>query len=462
MTGPLWTAEELTAATGGYFIGPCSALITGISIDTRTLAPGDLFIALKGENSDGHAHISTALEKGAAAVMVHDATSCDDPRLLVVSDTLSGLQALALAARARFAGKTIAVTGSVGKTTTKEMLRVALGTLGQVHAAEASYNNHWGVPLTLARLPREAAFCISEIGMNHPGEISPLAHMVRPDIAVITTIASAHIGYMGSLDAIAEEKSALISALPTNGIAVIPDDAHGQSFFTQAAAAVHGTLWSCGQKPDSTVRASDLHMMAEGSSFQAHTPHGTVSVRLNAPGQHLVRNALATLGVVAALKGDLPRAAAAMACFSPGKGRGAFTHIAGGAITLLDESYNASAASVKATLETLRLIPASRHIAILGDIRELGDFSTTEHAALAPVAAQCADLIFCCGPHMKSLYDSLPHAKQGAWAENSAALAPLACAALRRGDVLLVKGSLGSRMRVVIEALTALSHVEPA
>lgn len=194
----LWTREELETATGGTFLGNTSVSVTGISIDTRTLTHGDLFIALKGDNSDGHAHITTALEKGAAAILAHSAEGFTDPRILLVADTMLGLQKLAQAARARFKGKVVAVTGSVGKTTTKEMLRLCLAPSGLTHAAEASYNNHWGVPLTLARLPREASFCISEIGMNHPGEILPLAKMVQPDVAVITTIGSAHLGHMAA------------------------------------------------------------------------------------------------------------------------------------------------------------------------------------------------------------------------------------------------------------------------
>lgn len=458
----LWTRAELEAATGGRFQGACTPTVTGISIDTRTLVPGDLFIALKGDNSDGHAHIGLALEKGAAAVLVHDTTGNTDPRLLVVKDTLAGLEALANAARARFGGKVIAVTGSVGKTTTKEMLRVALGALGPTHAAEASYNNHWGVPLTLARLPQGAAFCVSEIGMNHPGEILPLANIVKPDVALISTIASAHLGHMGSLDAIAQEKATLITALPVGGIAIVPDDAEGQRFFTTAAQQAQAVLWHSGTRADSTARLEHLHLGPDGSQFTAHIGQVAVPVKLTAPGAHLARNALTVLAAVAAMGGDLTRAAAALQTFQPGKGRGALTSIADSTITLLDESYNASAASIRATLDVLHLVPATRHIAVLGDIRELGAFSTSEHTALAPAAAACADLVFCCGPHMKSLFDALPPARQGAWAETSAALSPLVCSALRRGDAVLVKGSLGSRMRVIIEALNGLTAVEPA
>lgn len=458
----LWTRTELEAATGGHFLGECPANVTGVSIDTRTIAEGDLFIALKGDNSDGHTHIATALAKGAAAVLVHNAAGQTDPRLLVVQDTLVGMQALARAARARFTGQVVAITGSVGKTTIKDMLRVALSALGTTHAAEASYNNHWGAPLTLARLPRNAAFCISEVGMNHPGEILPLARMVQPHVAVITTISSAHLGHMGSLDAIAQEKATLLSALLPGGTAIVPDDAPGQAFFENAAHNVQATLWRSGVNTSSYAHLDCLHTQGEGSTFTAHIGKASVAVRLNAPGAHLARNALSALAAVAALGADLPRAALALAAFRPGKGRGALSQIANGTITLLDESYNASAASIRATLDVLHLVPAQRHIAVLGDMRELGEFSIPEHTALAPTAAACADLVYCCGPHMKFLFDALPLSRRGAWAEDSATLAPLVSAALRKGDAVLVKGSLGSRMRTIIDALNNLNLGEPA
>lgn len=483
----LWTRTELEQATGGHFLpaagrppapatqagatpdkSTCNGglaaqgAVTGISIDTRTLAPGDLFIALMGDTSDGHAHVQAALDKGAACAMVHRADGLADPRVLVVADTMVGLQQLARAARARFTGKVVAVTGSVGKTTTKEMLRLCLGANGPTHAAEASYNNHWGVPLTLARLPRDAAFCISEIGMNHPGEILPLARMVRPDVAVITTIGSAHLGHMGSLDAIAEEKASLITTLPARGVAVVPDDAHGASFFTLAARTAHATLWTTGTNPASTARMDGVRAGADGTYFTAHIAGMAVHVHVPAPGLHLARNALAALAACVALGADLPKACAALEAFAPGKGRGALSTLAGGAITLLDESYNASSASIRAALDVLHHLPATRRIAILGDMRELGDFSTAEHAALAQPAAASADLVFCCGPYMKTLFDALPHARQGAWAETAASLAPLLRTTLRAGDAVLVKGSLGSRMRDIIAVLETLTTVEPA
>lgn len=459
----LWTRAELEAATNGQFLATGDRDVSGISIDTRTLRPGDLFIALKGDSSDGHAHIATALERGAAAVMVHDTTQCPtDPRILRVADTMAGLQALGLAARARFGGKVVAITGSVGKTTTKEMLRLCLAACGPTHAAEASYNNHWGVPLTLARLPREAAFCISEIGMNHPGEILPLAQMVRPDVAVITTIGSAHLGHMGSLDATAQEKASLIMALTPGGTAIAPDDAHGLPMIVDAARKAHATLWLAGVLAGSTARYDNVETGPEGSDFVVELAGQSIAVRLGAPGLHLVRNALAALAACAALAADTHAAAMALRAFRPGKGRGAVSTVAQGQIILLDESYNASSASVRAALDVLSHLPASRRIAILGDMRELGAFADAEHHALAAPAAASADLVFCCGPHMKSLFEALPPARQGAWAETAADLAPMLAPRLTTGDAVLVKGSLGSRMRDIVQALEALPAVGAA
>jgi UDP-N-acetylmuramoyl-tripeptide--D-alanyl-D-alanine ligase len=455
----LWTRAALEDATGGRFAGTAPIAVTGVSIDTRTLSPGDLFIALAGENSDGHAHVRAALDRGASAVMIHDAsgldTGSDDPRLLRVPDTMAALGDLGRYGRARFTGRMIAVTGSVGKTTTKDMLRLALGAIGPTHGAVASYNNHWGVPLTLARLPMDASFCVCEIGMNHAGEIAPLAVMVRPHIAIITTIAGAHLGHMGSLAAIAREKSDLIRALPPGGIAIVPDDAAGQTIFAEQAAQAGATLWHAGERPDSAVILSDLALDAEGSDFTVTLGARSMRVRLNAPGQHLARNATTVLAAVAALDADLAPAAAALADFRPGAGRGALRPILDGHAALLDESYNASGLSVRSSLAVLGLLPATRRVAVLGDIRELGTFARAEHESLLSATLAHADLVFCSGPNMKYLFDLLPSSRRGAWAPDAASLAPQVRTAVTQGDVILVKGSFGSRMRDVVAVLTA-------
>ncbi|WP_323990701.1 UDP-N-acetylmuramoyl-tripeptide--D-alanyl-D-alanine ligase [Nguyenibacter sp. L1] len=461
----LWTRAELEAATGGTFAGDAPIAATGVSIDTRTLVPGDLFIALAGENSDGHAHVRAALASGAAAALVHRTIpGLDDPRLLRVADTMEALGALGRRARARFTGRVVAVTGSVGKTTTKDMLRVALGALGPTHCAVASYNNHWGVPLTLARLPGNAAWCVAEIGMNHPGEIAPLAAMVRPDVAIITTIAGAHLGHMGSLEAIAREKSDLIAALPPGGTAIVPDDAVGQALFAERADHARAILWRSGSRPDSAIRLSDLALGPDGSDFSVRIGAQHVAVTLHAPGAHLARNAATALGAVAALNprasnshapdGVLAAAATALSAFRPGTGRGAYQPILDGRAMLLDESYNASTLSIRASLSVLGLRPATRRMAVLGDIRELGAFARAEHESLLSAVLAHADIVYCCGPNMKYLFDLLPPSKRGAWAPDAAGLAPQVRAAVAPGDVILVKGSLGSRMRDVIAVLT--------
>lgn len=453
----LWNSEELRAATQGTLKGDIA--VTGICIDTRTLSPGDLFIALIGHNSDGHRFLKQALDKGASCVMAHDhaaieqAGLTEDPRLLIVDDTMKGLEDLGRYSRARFNGHVIAITGSVGKTTTKNMLAAALSPYGQTHASVASFNNHWGVPLTLARLPREAKFCISEVGMNHPGEIAPLAAQIKPDIAVITTIGSAHLGHMGSMEAIAKEKATLFSALPSqSAIALCPDDVPCLPLL-QKALPTGAALWQVGEQKSATLQLSNLTCTANGSDFTLQLPsHKAINVHLAAIGAHLARNASLVLGCVAALGLDPQKAVESLATFLPEAGRGERRDLPDG-VTLIDESYNASGPSVRAAIATLALMPAERHIAALGDIRELGDFSTSEHQALAAPLQAHNILTFCCGPHMKSLYEALPPSLQGGYAETSTQLASLLQPALRKGDILLVKGSLGSRMRDLISLL---------
>ena len=379
-------------------------------------------------------------------------------RALLVDDTLAGLTRLGAFARARFPGKVAAITGSVGKTTTKEMLRLILSAFGPAHAAIASYNNHWGVPLTLARIPRDAAFCVAEIGMNHPGEIAPLAALTSPDVAVITTIAAAHIGNMGSLAAIAEEKGAILSGLRDGGAAVLPGDSPWLPRLRDLAGA-HRII-RFGTAADAEARLIDVAPDATGSRLLASILGQEVRPRLNAPGLHMAMNAMAALGAAAALGLDPIAAAAALEGFAPLDGRGARRPLllADGGALLLDESYNANGASMRAALDVLRLQPAARRIAILGDMLELGEAGPSEHADLAADAARSADLVFTCGPLMRHLYEALPMASRGAHAEDSAALVPVIVSRVAAGDAILVKGSLGSRMRTIVAALDALTR----
>jgi UDP-N-acetylmuramoyl-tripeptide--D-alanyl-D-alanine ligase len=443
----LWTSDALAAATGGGATHPFTA--TGVSIDTRTLRPGDLFVALTGDNRDGYGFVADALARGAAGALVSRADGLpENAPLLVVGDTLRALQALGAAGRARFGGRVVAVTGSVGKTTTKEMLRAVLGAFGPVHAAEASYNNHWGVPLTLARLPADAAFCVAEIGMNQPGEILPLARLVRPHVAVITTVGTAHIGHLGSQEAIADEKASLLRGLEPGGIAVLPaDSALLTRLIAAAAAPVH--LFGDGEN-----RLLDAASDGRETRAAALVGGTRVAFRLAAPGRHMATNALAALTAAAALGLDPARAAAALDGFVPIAGRGAQRTLQGD-ILLLDESYNASADSVRAALDVLRMQAPRRRLAVLGDMRELGDRGPGEHRGLAADVVASADLLYACGPLTRHLFDAVPAALRAAHAPDAASLASLVAAEIRPGDAVLVKGSLGSRMRLVVAALGA-------
>ncbi|GCE82988.1 UDP-N-acetylmuramoyl-tripeptide--D-alanyl-D-alanine ligase [Komagataeibacter diospyri] len=453
----LWNRADLLAATSGRFPSPSHDDIaaTGVSIDTRTLRPGDVFIALQGENSNGHDHVATALDTGAAAVIAHEPCGVDDPRILMVGNTLVAMQDMARFARARFAGRMVAVTGSVGKTSVKDMLRHALAACGPTHYAVASYNNHWGVPLTLARLPACAAYCVCEIGMNHPGEIRPLADMVRPDVAVVTTVASSHLGLMGSIDAIAREKAEILLALPQGGTGIVPAGITGTEYFRRNTAAVGATLWWTGVTPDCAVQATDVTSDAQGSGFNLSLPGWQGQARVNAPGRHMADNAMLALAAAHALGADMGHAVTGLATFHPGAGRGAIARVMHDKVMLLDESYNASPASVRAALDLLGLVATGRRVAILGDMLELGTFARHEHTSLLPAVRANADIVFCCGPNMKTLFDTLPSSIQGGWTSDSSQLAPLVRAALRAGDTVMVKGSLGSRMRHVVTALQA-------
>ncbi len=437
--GVLWAAGALQAATGGRLTAPVSA--TGVSIDTRTLRPGDLFVALVAE-TDGHAYAADALARGASGVMVHRPDA--GTPALVVGDTLAGLQALGRAGRARFAGRVVAVTGSVGKTTTKEMLRAALAGFGPVHAAQASYNNHWGVPLTFARLPETAAFCVAEIGMNQKGEIEPLSRLAAPHVAVITTIAPAHIGHLGSLEAIADEKAAILRGLAPGGRAVLPADS---PFLDRLrSAAPHAITFGMSE-------SADIRLLASTGPIRIRAGGEELAFRIAAPGAHMAMNAAAALAACAALGLDLRRAASHLEGFAPVAGRGLQREL--GKILLLDESYNASSASVRAALAVLRGMPGQRRIAVLGDMLELGEFGPSEHAGLAPDVAASTDLLYACGPLMRHLFEAVPPGQRGALADDSRSLAPIVAAAVQPGDAVLVKGSLGSRMRVIVAGLEA-------
>jgi UDP-N-acetylmuramoyl-tripeptide--D-alanyl-D-alanine ligase len=462
MTAPLWQWDELVAAAQGRPEGSPAAAITGFSIDTRTLRPGDVFVALK-DARDGHDFVPNAFATGAAAAVV----SHDYPRyksggaLLRVADPLAGLEAIGRAARARTDARIVAVTGSAGKTGTKEMLRLCLADAGATHASEKSYNNHWGVPLTLARMPSTARFGVFEIGMNHAGEIAPLTRMVRPHAAVVTTVEPVHLAYFPSVEAIAEAKAEIFKGLVPGGTAILPLDNAHFALLKRRAFDVGAKVVSFGYAETADVRAVQVNPDARGSSVIAGVDSQRFPYRIGAPGEHYVRNSLAVLAALMALGADPMRCLTALVKVTVPAGRGARSTLAaeGGRILLIDESYNANPASVRAALAAMATVPRAeypRRLAVLGDMLELGEAAPDLHRGLQEaVDAAGIDLVFACGPMMKLLFDRLEPAQRGAWTETSAELGPRLLDAVAAGDVVMIKGSLASRMQPVAGAVRA-------
>lgn len=466
-TATLWTSEEAARATGGRATAPWRAC--GVSIDSRTLELGDVFVAIKGPRADGHDFVKDALARGAAAAVVARAPAgCERAPLLLVEDTQSALEQLGRAARARCRAKVIAVTGSVGKTGTKEALKLALEGQGKTTASLASFNNQWGVPLSLARMPRDAAFGIFELGMNHPGELGPLSRLVRPDVAVITTIAAVHMAYFDTVMDIAEAKTEIFAGM-NGGTAVLNrDNAFFPILLVNAYAARLKRVISFGAHPESQVRLLAFKPSATGSEVTAHIEKRELTYRLGVPGRHWALNSLAVLAAVSAVGGDVSVAAAALGNLAAPKGRGRRHRImlSGGSFELIDDSYNASPTSMRAAFEILSASepgPDGRRIAVLGDMLELGPDSPRLHAALGgPLRAGRIQLVFTAGRFMAALHAALPEAMRGAHAESAETLAPHVTAAVRPGDVVSVKGSAGSRMGKVVEALLALDQMPRA
>lgn len=439
----LWTSADAQAATLGRATRGFEA--SGLSIDTRSLKKGDLFVALK-DARDGHDFVGAAFAAGASAALVSRAV--EGGPLLEVAHTLRALEDLGVAARARSDARIAAVTGSAGKTTTKEILRLALGALGTTHCSAASYNNHWGVPLSLAQLPRDARYAVFEIGMNHFGEIRSLVGFVKPHVALITTIAPAHLEFFGSCEAIADAKSEIFEGLVPGGAALVPSDSpYAGRLIARARQALVSRVLSFGESGDARLISCD------DERVKADIMGKPVDFHIGAPGRHIATNALGALLAVAMLDGDVLNAAAALKQFSALKGRGA--RFSAGRIEVIDESYNANPSSMAAALALLGA-SKGRRIAVLGDMREMGADADAHHAALAaPIEEARADLVFLCGPHMKALWDKLPASRRGAWTETSAELVAPLRKELHEGDVVLVKGSNGTRLSVVIDALRA-------
>jgi len=461
----LWTAADAAAATGGKVAGDWA--VNGISIDSRTVAEGDLFVALAAAR-DGHEFVADALASGAAAALVSRVPEGVDPaRLLVVSDVMEGLRALGAAGRARTKAKVIAVTGSVGKTTVKEMLRTALAPQGRTHAAEASFNNHWGVPVTLARMPADTEFAIIEIGMNAPGEIAPLARLARPHVAVVTTVAPAHLEAFGVIEGIAHEKASIYEGLGEGGIALAHADVGTAGILFDKARACGATLIRFGQAEGVEARLIEATLGDAATVIRAET-HGQERLfRIGAPGRHYAMNALIALTAAEAAGADPTEAALALSGWTPFNGRGTRERIVLSetddlAIEMIDDAFNANPASIAAALEVLAAAEPQgrgRRIAVLGDMLELGPTGPALHAAIAdhPAMARIAT-VHTVGPLMAHLNAALPGAIRGLHVDTAEEMVAALPPTLAPGDVLLIKGSKGIKVSRVVDALRKLGQ----
>lgn len=469
----LWTSAEAAEATGGRATREFA--VTGVSIDTRTLQPGDLFVALK-DIRDGHDFVASALEKGAAAALVSripEGVGPDAP-LLIVDDVLAGLGALGAAGRARTRARVVGVTGSVGKTSTKEMLRAVLGGQGTVHAAEASYNNHWGVPLTLARMPADTDFAVIEIGMNHPGEIAPLTHLARPHVALITTVAAAHLEAFDGIEAIAREKASILDGVEPGGAAVLPSDLDVTPILTAKVREKDLKIILFGTDPKADFRLEDVTLCRDATVVRATAQGEPLLFKVLSAGRHFAANALGALAVARALELDLGLAALDIGQWAPPAGRGMRERIAMDVvhedqfIDLIDDAFNANPVSMAAALDLLIAaepthgvgrVAEGRRIAVLGDMLELGPDEMKMHLAIADhPGLDRIQTIHCVGPRMRALWQILPRRQRGEWMESAADLAARAHHLIDAGDVVLVKGSKGSKVSLVVDALRKLGQ----
>ncbi|MEA2860510.1 MAG: UDP-N-acetylmuramoyl-tripeptide--D-alanyl-D-alanine ligase [Methylobacteriaceae bacterium] len=463
MSAPLWRGLALLGALDARASGGLPASVDGISIDTRTIEPGELFFAIKGENNDGHDYVGAAFERGAAACVVDEAHAdalIGKGACFVVPDTLVALQRLGHTARDRAHGRIVAVTGSVGKTSTKEALRTVLATAGATHASAASYNNHWGVPLTLARMPADAQYGVFEIGMNHAGEITPLVAMVRPHIAIITKIAPVHLEHFDSIDAIADAKAEIFSGLVEGGVAILNrDDAQFERLRERALNASVTHILSFGEHAEADARLTGVELSEDSSRVHARILDRDLTYELGVPGKHFALNSLAVLLAAHAAGIDVDRASAALAYIEApaGRGRRENLRLPEGEITLIDESYNANPASMQAALDLLgsaKVAGEGRRIAVLGDMLELGPQSIALHSGLAEhIERNAVDMVFAAGSDMRHLFDALPERIRGQWAPRASDLHAPVIEAVHGGDIVMVKGSNGSRMGPLVAAL---------
>jgi UDP-N-acetylmuramoyl-tripeptide--D-alanyl-D-alanine ligase len=460
----LWTADELLEATGGRPFGTMPKAVLGISIDSRTLVPGDAFFAIKGDALDGHDFATAAVKAGAAVLVVAEGKLPALGRLtapmIVVPDVLVALEKVGVAARARSSAKIIAVTGSAGKTSTKEALRHALSSVGKVHASAASFNNHWGVPLTLARMPEDCDYAVFEIGMNHEDEIRPLVKLVRPHVAIITLIAAAHLGHFRSLDDIARAKAEIFEGLEPGGAALINRDDERWPLLAGIAADLGvEKIVGFGENEAAEYRLTNVALHADHSLISALIAGKELVARIGIPGRHIVQNVLAVIGVADILGADVDKIALSLATLSAqaGRGRRHELKLEGGSATLIDESYNANPASMKAALALLDTAPVAqggRRIAVLGDMLELGEHSAALHSGLAGLIAETeTDLVLMAGPEMKALAEALPDETPHEYRGSADELRSVLIETVRPGDVVMVKSSNGAGFSRLVDAL---------
>ena len=468
----LWTSSDAAKATGGRATQAWAA--SGVSIDTRSLQPDDLFVALK-DVRDGHDFVAQALEKGAAAALVSRIPEGVTPNapLLIVPDVLQALEAMGAFARARTRARVVGVTGSVGKTSTKDMLRAILSGQGRTHAAEASYNNHWGVPLTLARMPADADFAVIEIGMNHPGEIAPLARLAQLDAAMVTTVAPAHLEAFDSIEGIAHEKASIFDGLRPGGTAIFNADIATTAILRAKALAVGVRTVAFGTVEGADYRLLEARIAEETTVCQALRGDQPLLFKVSSPGRHFALNALGALAVAEALGADPMIAAHDLGRWVPPAGRGQRERIVLDLVEetyfdLIDDAFNANPASMAASLDMLIAakptdgigrVGGGRRIAVLGDMLELGPTEAELHAAIARhPRLEAVHVIHCVGPRMRALHGALPRHQRGDWVETAADLAPRARSLIDAGDILLVKGSKGSKVSLVVDALRKMGQ----
>ena len=459
-TTPLWTSAEIETATGGRLTGAPFAA-SGITYHSREIVPGDLFVALKGAR-DGHEFAAAAFAAGASGAITDHAV--DGGPCVVTADTLKALEDLGVASRDRSPRvRRGAVTGSVGKTSVTQAIKAGLDLAGPAHASIKSYNNHIGVPLTLARMPRSTLRAVFEIGMNAPGEIAPLSRMVRPHAACETTVGPVHIEAFADGEAgVAREKASVFEGLTDDGVAVFNGDIAFADLLREAARGAGARPMVFGSEPGCDARLIEFRAGRDGARVRAEWFGRPIDFTLAQSGFHWGLNSLCVLLMLDALEVPLDTGLAALAGFRPLAGRGQVTvvHGPGGAFTLIDESYNANPLSMAAGFRSLGARPVAaggRRVVVLTDMLELGDRSQALHEGLAgPIDAAGLDLVHAAGPEMKRLYDDLPASRRGLWRETAAELAAEAPLLAGAGDIVMVKGSNGSKASMIARALAAL------